>query len=158
MVGKRAESFKVEGFRRELRVTWWIFIAVTSSVWLCDVVIEIRVDDGITGDSPPRWDWLPLRFCSFICAVFVTQSLPLLISSVAGILWPLPIFFIFPFSPFLLLTLALSAVSSSLLHDPLSHFPPALVLKPHPPIVRWSPVVIAFFSSIGPIRENGPLC
>lgn len=39
-----------------------------------------------------------------------------------------PFFFIFPFSPFLLLTL--SGISSSLHHDPLSHFPPALFFPP----------------------------
>lgn len=83
---------------------------VTSPTELRVVVIEIRVDDGITGDSVPRWDWPPLRFCLpltflYVCR-FVTQSF----LCGAEILGPSPTFwFLHFFSHFLPLALFFSS-------------------------------------------------
>lgn len=100
-----------------LKVTWWIFIGVTSSVWLCVVVIEISADGGISGDSPPHRNRLPLYFCSpqlSLCRSIFTATYLRSGRNTAAI------------ARFRFLHFALFSVSPSFLRDPLSLSPVAL--------------------------------
>lgn len=47
---------------------------------------------------------------------------------------------------------------SAMLSYPLRPLPQFCVLNPHTPVKQYNTVMIALFTSIGPIRENGPLC
>lgn len=81
-----------EGFNGKLRFTWWIFIVLTSPMELRVVVIEIRVDDGIMGESPRHTGigchsaFVPLN-CLYMCRFFSLN-----LSCRTEILWPSPTF------------------------------------------------------------------